>query len=76
MIGTPVLRHETLSDTVLLPGGRHRLDGDKVIEYIIDEELNTAEAELAAVEEKKQQNYALFSANFNEVNDEREGEEE
>ena len=35
-----------------------------------------AEAELAAVEEKKQQNYALFSANFNEVNDEREGEEE
>ena len=35
-----------------------------------------AEAELAAVEEKKQQNYALFSANFNEVNDEREGGEE
>ena len=33
-------------------------------------------AELEAVEEKKQQNYALFSANFNEVNDEREGEEE
>lgn len=32
--------------------------------------------ELEAVEEKKQQNYALFSANFNEVNDEREGEEE
>ena len=33
-------------------------------------------AELEAVEEKKQQNYALFSANFNEVDDEREGEEE
>ncbi len=48
VIGTPVLRHETLSDTVLLPGGRHRLDGDKVIEYILDEEFNTAEAELAA----------------------------
>ena len=32
--------------------------------------------ELEAVEEKKQQNYALFSANFNEVRDEQEGEEE
>lgn len=52
VIGTPVLRHETLSDTVLLPGGRHRLDGDKVIEYILDEELNTAEAELATSRQK------------------------
>ncbi|MBQ5749322.1 MAG: hypothetical protein IIV87_04110 [Oscillospiraceae bacterium] len=34
------------------------------------------QAELEAVEEKKQQNYALFSANFNEVDDEREGEAE
>ena len=35
-----------------------------------------AEAELKAVEEKKQQNFALFSDNFSEVRDEREGEEE
>ena len=35
-----------------------------------------AEAELAAVEEKKQQNYALFSANFNEVSDAEEEREE
>ena len=35
-----------------------------------------AEAELAAVEEKKLQNYALFSANFNEVNDAEEEREE
>ena len=35
-----------------------------------------ADAELKAVEEKKQQNFALFSDNFSEVNDEREGEEE
>ena len=32
--------------------------------------------ELEAVEEKKQQNYALFSANFNEVRDGQESEEE
>jgi SPP1 family phage portal protein len=35
-----------------------------------------AEAELAAVEEKKQQNYALFSENFNEVRDGQESTEE
>ena len=35
-----------------------------------------AEAEIEAVEEKKQQNYALFGDNFNEVDDEREGKEE
>lgn len=52
VIGTPVLRHETLSDTVLLPGGRHRLDGDKVIEYILNEELNTAESELTSSRQK------------------------
>jgi len=34
------------------------------------------EAELAAVEEKKQQNYALFSDNFNEVRDGQESAEE
>ena len=47
VIGTPVLRHETLADTVLLPGGRHRLDGDKVLEYIRNEELNSADSELS-----------------------------
>ena len=52
VIGTPVLRHETLSDTVLLPGGRHRLDGDKVVEYILNEELNSAESELATSRQK------------------------
>ena len=34
-----------------------------------------AKAEIEAVEEKKLQNYALFSANFNEVNDGQESEE-
>ncbi|MBO7047368.1 MAG: LCP family protein [Spirochaetia bacterium] len=52
VIGTPVLRHETLSDTVLLPGGRHRLDGDKVVEYIIDEELNSADSDLSTSRQK------------------------
>ena len=52
VIGTPVLRHETLSDTVLLPGGRHRLDGDKVMEYILNEELNSAESELSTSHQK------------------------
>ncbi len=52
VIGTPVIRHETLSDTVLLPGGRHRLDGDKVMEYIINEELNSADSELASSRQK------------------------
>ena len=47
VIGTPVLRHDTLADTVLLPGGRHRLDGDKVLEYIRNEELNSGDSELS-----------------------------
>jgi anionic cell wall polymer biosynthesis LytR-Cps2A-Psr (LCP) family protein len=52
VIGTPVMRHDTLSDTVLLPGGRHRLDGDKVMEYILNEELNSADSELASSRQK------------------------
>ena len=52
VIGTPVIRHETLSDTVLLPGGRHKLDGDKVMEYILNEELNSADSELASSRQK------------------------
>lgn len=34
------------------------------------------DAEIEAVEEKKRENFALFGDNFNEVDDEREGEEE
>ncbi|MBQ6904923.1 MAG: LCP family protein [Spirochaetia bacterium] len=52
VIGTPVLRRETLSDTVLLPGGRHKLDGDKVIEYILNEELNNKDSELSSSHQK------------------------
>ena len=52
VIGTPVLRHDTLSDTVLLPGGRHKLDGDKVMEYILNEELNSADTELSSSHQK------------------------
>lgn len=52
VIGTPVLRHETLSDTVLLPGGRHKLDGDKVMEYIMNEELNSSDSELSSSHQK------------------------
>ena len=52
VIGTPVMRHDTLSDTVLLPGGRHRLDGDKVMEYILNEELNSSDSELASSRQK------------------------
>ena len=46
VIGTPVIRHETLADTVLLPGGRYRLDGDKIIEYILNEERFSEDSEL------------------------------
>ena len=52
VIGTPVMRHDTLSDTVLLPGGRHRLDGDKVMEYILNEELNSSDSDLASSRHK------------------------
>ena len=52
VIGTPVLRHETLADTVLLPGGKHKLDGDKVLEYILNEELNSADSELSSSRQK------------------------
>ena len=52
VIGTPVLRHETLADTVLLPGGRHKLDGDKVMEYILNEELNSKDTELSSSRQK------------------------
>ena len=47
VIGTPVMRHETLADTVLLPGGRHKLDGDKVVEYILNEERSSADSDLS-----------------------------
>ena len=52
VIGTPVMRHETLSDTVLLPGGRHKLDGDKVVEYILDEEQSSAKSDLSTSRQK------------------------
>ena len=52
VIGTPVMRHETLADTVLLPGGRHKLDGDKVVEYILNEERSTSESELSNSRQK------------------------
>ncbi len=52
VIGTPVVRHATLSDTVLLPGGRQVLDGDKVVEYILNEERSSGGAELSNSRQK------------------------
>ena len=36
VIGTQVIHSGTLDDTVLLPEGRHYLDGDKIVEYILN----------------------------------------
>ena len=52
IIGTPVMRHDTLADTVLLPGGKHRLDGDKVVEYILNEERSSSKSEASNSRQK------------------------
>lgn len=52
VIGTQVIHSGTLDDTVLLPEGRHYLDGDKIVEYILNMEKNAPEAELAASRQK------------------------
>ena len=51
-ISTPVVQQQTLDDTLLLPAGWHKLDGDKVVEYIINQELNSSDSELTSSRQK------------------------